>query len=35
MTAIVSFFICVGGMVVFLLYDEKTVLKSLAKKEKI
>ena len=35
MTAVVSFFICVAGMVVFFLYNEKTVMKSLAKKEKI
>jgi glycoside/pentoside/hexuronide:cation symporter, GPH family len=35
MTAIVSLFICVGGMLVFLLYNEASVMKSLAKKEKI
>ncbi len=33
MTAIVSIFICIAGLVVFLFYDEKAVLKSLAKKE--
>jgi GPH family glycoside/pentoside/hexuronide:cation symporter len=35
MTAVVSFFICAAGMAVFLLYNEETVMKSLAKKEKL
>jgi len=35
MTAVVSFFICVAGGAVFLLYNEKAVLRSLAKKERI
>jgi GPH family glycoside/pentoside/hexuronide:cation symporter len=35
MTAIVSFFICAAGMIVFFFYNEKSVLTSLAKKEKI
>jgi Na+/melibiose symporter-like transporter len=35
MTAIVSFFVCVAGMLVFFLYNEGSVMKSLAKKEKL
>jgi glycoside/pentoside/hexuronide:cation symporter, GPH family len=35
MSAIVSVFICLAGMAVFFLYDEKSVLRSLAKKEKL
>lgn len=35
MTAVVSFFICAAGMGVFLLYNERAVMRSLAKKEKI
>jgi glycoside/pentoside/hexuronide:cation symporter, GPH family len=35
MTAVVSFFICVAGMAAFFLYNEKAVMKSLAKKEEI
>jgi Na+/melibiose symporter-like transporter len=35
MSAIVSVFICLAGMAVFFLYNERDVLKSLAKKEKL
>jgi glycoside/pentoside/hexuronide:cation symporter, GPH family len=35
MTAIVSGFVCVAGMAVFLVYNEKAVLASLAKREKL
>jgi Na+/melibiose symporter-like transporter len=35
MSAIVSVAICVAGLVVFFLYDERAVLRSLAKKEKL
>jgi glycoside/pentoside/hexuronide:cation symporter, GPH family len=35
MTAIVSVFICLAGMGVFFLYNERDVLRSLAKKEKL
>ena len=35
LSAIVSIVICVAGLLVFLLYDEKAVLRSLAKKEKL
>ena len=35
MSAIVSVFICLAGMGVFFLYNERDVLKSLAKKEKL
>jgi Na+/melibiose symporter-like transporter len=35
MSAIVSVFICLGGTGVFFLYNERDVLKSLAKKEKL
>ena len=35
MSAIVSVAVCVAGLLVFLLYDEKAVLRSLAKKEKL
>jgi glycoside/pentoside/hexuronide:cation symporter, GPH family len=35
MSAIVSIVICAAGLLVFLLYDERSVLRSLAKKEKL
>jgi Na+/melibiose symporter-like transporter len=35
MSAVVSVFICLAGMAVFFLYNERDVLKSLAKKEKL
>ncbi|MGA2615101.1 MAG: MFS transporter [Spirochaetia bacterium] len=35
MSAVVSVAVCVAGLLVFLLYDEKAVLRSLAKKEKL
>jgi hypothetical protein len=35
MSAIVSIVICAAGLLVFLLYDERAVLRSLAKKEKL
>ncbi len=35
MSAIVSVLICLAGLGVFFLYDEKAVLRSLAKKEKL
>jgi Na+/melibiose symporter-like transporter len=35
MSAVVSIVICAAGMLVFLLYDERAVLRSLAKKEKL
>jgi GPH family glycoside/pentoside/hexuronide:cation symporter len=35
LTAILSIAICIAGLLVFLLYDEKAVLRSLAKKEKL
>ena len=35
MSAIVSIAVCVAGLLVFLLYDERAVLRSLAKKEKL
>jgi hypothetical protein len=35
MSAVVSIVICAAGLLVFLLYDERAVLRSLAKKEKL
>jgi glycoside/pentoside/hexuronide:cation symporter, GPH family len=35
LSAVVSVFICLAGMAVFLLYNERDVLRSLAKKEKL
>jgi GPH family glycoside/pentoside/hexuronide:cation symporter len=35
LTAILAIAICIAGLLVFLLYDEKAVLRSLAKKEKL
>ncbi|HUI72608.1 MAG TPA: hypothetical protein VL354_18955, partial [Spirochaetia bacterium] len=35
LSAIVSVAVCIAGMLVFFLYDEKAVLRSLAKKEKL
>ena len=35
MSAVVSVVICLAGLVILLLYDEKSVLRSLARKEKV
>ena len=35
MSAVVAVLVCLGGLVIMLFYDEKAVLRSLAKKEKI
>jgi hypothetical protein len=35
MSAVLAVLFCIGGLVIILLYDEKAVLRSLAKKETI
>ncbi len=35
LSAVIAVVVCVAGLLVFLLYDEKSVLRSLAKKEKL
>ena len=35
MSAVVAVLFCIGGLVIILFYDEKAVLRSLAKKEKL